>query len=391
MISSFYSTLVVATAGLSLDSAFAQRLHSHSAVNSYSSSRSLLKNAVATNQQDHRSLFVPDIAGYNLLFQSCKTFEDYDDKHKQSSSQRQFVIFRLCKTPIDFYEPGDCNYEYGEYAVKLEDYLADVVPYKEEMQEKSCEQCLDFCTHNNPHNVVEAYTKMCSECLDECSNIENMEANGYIDATEFARCQMIYDPPTDDTGPFYAGPMCDGEDGSKIKIGVFNDPQCTIPDPTKRVEDYMTDENGYGMKLSFHLLRTVYEDTQGISCWNAESYEKNKGICDNLYKESDKCETPHKFRPIANSGIGRTRSQTAEEVLECDFINTLKGTPMSKADQWLGNAVGVSILASLVLAGSLVKRSRRNTKEQPAGSGGMESRGYYELISIDGSEDSEEK
>ena len=383
MTSSIYSTLVVAIAGLALDSADAQRLHSHSAMNSYSASRSLLKNAVATNQQEHRSLFVPDIAGYDILFQSCKTFEDYDDTHKQSSSQRQFVIFRLCIPPMDGFFPGDCNYEYGEYAVRLEDYLAEVAPYKKEMQKKDCEQCLDFCTQNNPHNVVEAFTEMCSECLDECSNIDNMEANGYIDATEFARCQMIYDPPTDDTGPFYAGPICDGEDGSKIKIGVFDDPQCTIPDPTKRVEDYVTDENGYGMKLSFHLLRTVYEDTQGISC-------RNKELCDILYSKSDKCETPHKFRPITDSGISRTSSQKAEEALECDFINTLNGTPTTNAGQWLWFAVGGAIVASLVLVGSLVKHSNRNTKEQPTGSGGMESRGHYELISID-SEESEEK
>jgi hypothetical protein len=35
-----------------------------------------------------------------------------------------------------------------------------------------------------------------------------MEENGYVDATNFLECQMIYDPEDDGQQALYAGPIC---------------------------------------------------------------------------------------------------------------------------------------------------------------------------------------
>lgn len=53
---------------------------------------------------------------------------------------------------------------------------------------------------------------------------------------------MIFDPEDDRQHPLYAGPLC-ANDGSKIKIAVFTDEECTNVDMSKFVEDYLVDED----------------------------------------------------------------------------------------------------------------------------------------------------
>ena len=60
----------------------------------------------------------------------------------------------------------------------------------------------------------------CDTCTKNCEKIENMENYGYIDATAFINCKEIVG--NDDT-PLYAGPVCGGNQGSRITINVFED------------------------------------------------------------------------------------------------------------------------------------------------------------------------
>merc|ERR1711920_1110823 len=99
-----------------------------------------------------------------------------------------------------------------------------------------------------------------------------MEENGYIDATQFLECQMIYDAEDDGKSALYAGPMCSSQ-GSKIKIGVFTDEECNIADSSKDVDDYLMDGDGVQMKLSHALLKTVYSDSC-ISCLAPQEEEE---------------------------------------------------------------------------------------------------------------------
>ena len=41
--------------------------------------------------------------------------------------------------------------------------------------------------------------------------------------------------------------------GSRIKIGVFLDEDCSVCAEFQDVEDYLKDDDGYPMKLSYHL------------------------------------------------------------------------------------------------------------------------------------------
>jgi hypothetical protein len=88
-----------------------------------------------------------------------------------------------------------------------------------------------------------------------------MATNGYVDATTFLQCQMIFDPDDDTAASLYAGIVCTSN-GGKVKIGVFTDQYCTSLDSSKNVDDYLVDNDGYNMKLSHAVLKTTYDKTE---------------------------------------------------------------------------------------------------------------------------------
>jgi len=148
----------------------------------------------------------------------------------------------------------------------------------------------------------------CYECVNTCEKIENMEENGYIDATEFIECQMIYDP--EDSIPLYAGPIC-ASGGQKIKIGVFLDEYCTRLSPYADVDDYLMDNDGYMMKLSHALLKQTYATYVSTSCLpddddndvfrrRLEEPDVVQPFCRTLYEDS--APAPGYF--VANSTTG---------------------------------------------------------------------------------------
>jgi hypothetical protein len=196
------------------------------------------------------------------------------------------------------------------------------------------------------------YDVDCDSCYEECQKIENMEENGYVDATNFLECQMIYDPEDDGRDALYAGPIC-ASYGTKIKIGVFTDEECMNVDASKDVEDYLQDGDGYQMKLSHALLKTIYAEDTCVSCLepveedeNAQNDDQNQNnnqeqeqpqtneMCMALYQEAAKCEDSHGFEGGYNAWNGNNNNnnnqqnafynQEAQEQLVCDFISSLQ-------------------------------------------------------------------
>merc|ERR1712179_14231 len=234
---------------------------------------------------------------------------------------QRFVVFRLCPNN----SCGSCNYNYGEYMVDLETYLEATIQYQQEDEEEQEDGRRKLAVD-------------CDSCVDECEKIENMEENGYVDATEFLECQQIYDPEDDNAAGLWAGPMC-ASSGSKIKIGVFEDENCNNVDNSKNVDDYLVDGDGYQIKLSHALLKTVYSDTC-ISCLVVEEEEENEDennngeeeeekepevveMCQQLYEGSAKCEKNHGFDNGFADYAGY-QNQLAQEDVVCDFIASIK-------------------------------------------------------------------
>ena len=127
-----------------------------------------------------------------------------------------------------------------------------------EVQQRYCEDCND-CYYDDAWENKCQDDVATSDCSVECENIDNMEENGYEDASEFVECQQL--EVENSSEEYYAGAVC-ASNGSRIKIGVFTDDQCINYDETKNVEDYLKKKEGYAtpfqttysMKLSYPSL-----------------------------------------------------------------------------------------------------------------------------------------
>jgi hypothetical protein len=302
---------------------------------------------VTANSQLGRKLdedeYVVDISGYSVKFEKCQFVKAYDDELAEEEDTdtvlgtERFVIFRLCPDN----SCGTCNYNYGEYMIDLETYLEATVEYQQEIQEGMCEACEECGNWDDQANAdqynnerkLQNYSVDCDTCYEECSKIENMEENGYIDATNFLECQMIYDPEDDGKAALYAGPMCASQ-GAKIKIGVFTDEYCNALDSSKDVDDYLMDGDGYQMKISHALLKTVYAEDSCVSCLVVEEEDDAERklddaepevleMCETLYEAGAKCEKTHGF-DNGYSGYDNYANQLSQEDVVCDFIDSIK-------------------------------------------------------------------
>jgi hypothetical protein len=231
------------------------------------------------------------ITAHAVKFEKCidnKAFSthlavDHED-YAAAFDAKFIVLFKLCPAS----DCDACTTNYGEYLIDLEKYLDVTVAHAKESEEEMCLACAECDGDHQMENVD------CSTCADECEKYGNMEANGYIDASLFIECQLIYDPADDAKSPLWVGPLC-ASSGSKITIGVFRDSDCTILDASKDVEDYLIDGDGTSLKLSHALLKTVYSD----DCMSCAHEDRNGRIsqslkrCGTLHEEASKCEAMH--------------------------------------------------------------------------------------------------
>jgi hypothetical protein len=342
----FSLALAAVTAAVVSANPFAPAKSSNNGKSAYVSK--LMRGARVVRALEDADEYEINISSYSVKFEKCQFVKAYDDELAEDEDSdtvlatKRFVVFRLCPDN----SCSSCNYNYGEYMIDLETYLEATVQYQQEVQEQMCETCQSCSNYDDQQQADQAddanqerrlqdYSSVdCDTCYDECVKIENMEDNGYIDATNFLECAMIYDPEDDGKTALYAGPMCASQ-GSKIKIGVFTDEYCNVQDSSKDVDDYLMDDNGYQMKLSHALLKTVYAEDSCVSCLavgdedengddNAEEEEAEVNeMCESLYEAAAKCEKTHGFDSGYASYDGY-ENQLSQEGVVCDFIESIK-------------------------------------------------------------------
>jgi len=311
-----------------------------------------------------------DLTSYSIMFEKCQFVKAYSDELAAEGGStvlatQRFVIFKLCPTSAD-----SCNYNYGEYLVDMDSFLQSTVEYKQEEQEAMCELCEESCAYygqdadeeeeeedgdedgDERRRRLAAQNKFsrkldgaaaaanidCDTCTESCEKIANMEENNYIDATYFINCQQLVDEG-DDQAALYAGPMC-GSQGSKIKIGVFQDEDCMFLDGDLDVEDYLADGDGYALKLSHALLKTTYDNSDPIQCeqvdedgdgyYDAYAEKETKEVCMNIYDAAAKCEQSHNFESGVDKYYANYQNQVDNEELICEYISSLKSGTYSQ-------------------------------------------------------------
>lgn len=303
----------------------------------------LMAAAVPVRKLDQAADVEVDLTNYSLRFEKCQFVKSYSQDLAEEGastilSTSRFVLFRLC--PSDTCSKS-CNYNYGEYMVDMAEYLEIATDYRQEEQEEMCTTCEETCNAYYQADDAAAaedgdadgerrklaMSVDCDTCQSDCAKIENMEANYYLDATNFINCQQIRE---DDgyNGALYAGPICASQ-GAKIKIGVFTDEDCMFLDSSKDVETYLADENGNQMRLSHALLKTTYSTSECISCIEEDANDDqanggNKEVCAELYDAAAKCEMTHGFTGMSSANNYYAANQQANEELVCDFISSIK-------------------------------------------------------------------
>lgn len=303
-------------------------------------------------QQDDQEV---DLTGHSLKFEKCQFIKQYDEEAEGGEENdtvlttKRFVIFRLCPDS----SCGSCNYNYGEYIVDMETYLEATLGYKQEVQEANCEICNE-CYENEANanngdnngdedeNAYQCNGIDTSTCYAECQNIENMEENGYIDASELVECQQL-DYEANDGTVYYTGASC-ASSGTRIKIGMFADEECSIPlSSDYDIENYMKNDDGYTQKLSYHLLKQTFAEGECIANCLQEDEDQNNDnnndgnnnnnyqqgetaeVCQELYEAAGKCEETHGFTAGINKNVYAENyaNQVRNEELVCEFISTI--------------------------------------------------------------------
>eukprot|EP00934_Nitzschia_sp_Nitz4_P003265 Nitzschia sp. Nitz4//scaffold397_size11424//2285//3793//NITZ4_009039-RA/size11424-snap-gene-0.11-mRNA-1//-1//CDS//3329550278//3255//frame0 len=333
--------LTAITATLASANPFAPAKSANSAKSAYVSKLTSGARVVRALEED----YAVDISTYSLKFQRCQFVKSYDDELAENEesvtvlSTKRFVVFRLCPSS----SCSSCNSGYGEYIVDLETYLQTTVEYQQELQEEMCNACQECGNWGGDEEgaqdegerirrKLEQSNVDCDTCYNDCLKMENLEENGYVEATDFIECQRLYDNEDDDQAALYGGAMCDSN-GYKINIGVFTDEDCTIQDATKDVNDYL-ENDGVQLQLSHALLKTTYSSSC-ISCTQPQDANEDGDedgdeqeaatleLCENLYEASAKCESSHSFA----ASYYQSANQAASEDAVCDFISSvLSGT-----------------------------------------------------------------
>jgi hypothetical protein len=312
------------------------------------------------NDDDDQSSSI-DLSSYSIKFEKCQYIKQYatsdngnNNNNDQSSSEtvletKKFVIFRLCPnsssssgsdssssstTTTNSCTSSNCKSNYGEYVIDLETYLEATLQIKSDEQEAYCEAC-QYCDtgddaaaaeedadeddanrqrrilhEHRPRRHLRQLTSSvdCSTCYDQCQNIANMGDYGYADASEYYKCEKVYENENKNL-VYYAGAMCSNS-GSRIKVGLFTDAYCENYDATASPDTYIK-KNGYNVKLSYHLMKKTFVNDECITSCASSSYDNDGDndadnnnaddgnnvaeICQNLYAASGKCETPHGF------------------------------------------------------------------------------------------------
>mmetsp|Transcript_30750 Transcript_30750/g.64465 ORF Transcript_30750/g.64465 Transcript_30750/m.64465 type:complete len:421 (-) Transcript_30750:246-1508(-) len=287
-----------------------------------------------------------DISSYSIKFEKCQYIKQYADERDEDIDNvletKRFVIFRLC--PNDSCSSDSCVSNFGEYIVDMETYLESTLQHKQEEQEQYCQAC-EECENDDGaagdddaagDDAARRRRKLvdvnCNSCYAQCQNIENMEENGYVDAAEYVNCAKVYE--NDNTGlVYYAGAIC-ANSGRRIKVGLFTDEACSVYDPDVAVDQYLKNDNGYNVKLSYHLLKqTFVADECVASCTKVDENANDDDqaevevseVCENLYEAAGKCETPYGFADgIDYSNSDNYDTQVANEEAVCDFISTIE-------------------------------------------------------------------
>ena len=284
-----------------------------------------------------------DLSQYSIQFEQCQTTKQYDYNGGDGNSvlsTKRFVIFRLC--------PDSSCSNYGEYLIDIDSYLEATVDHMAAVQEQYCEECYACVGVDDDATCGEVDV---NTCYSKCQNIDNMETNGYVDAVEYTQCGKVY--YNQNTGvSYYAGAMCSSS-GTKIKIGLFADAKCSVLADADNIDHYIKNENGYNVKLSYHLLKQTFSGNENGYVANCYQDGAVSDMCQALYEEAGKCESVHGFSGMTNDDENYS-SQISNEQQVCEFISKIRAGHYDQSGEIVLTGMSTYLLSGANLSDSQI-------------------------------------
>jgi hypothetical protein len=274
---------------------------SNSATGGIAEGRRRIKNQSRKLEEQESGEEMPELDGKgigSIVFEKCDALELTGTGRLYQSATFQMCPDNACAGGLMFDDDNG-----GEPCLSrtmdLSEYLDVALEYVYNKSERMCDDCRDNCYYGcdddgaddsmcsgddrvagddeefsgDDGNAKNYYygdrsledTSFCEQCMWECPLIKHMEDNYYKDGGMFAECQMLFEGPL---FTLYAGPAC-ASGGSKIKINVFKDEDCLVPDFSKDVEDYLD-----GFKLSHRFLKQTYDKYDCVDCSVDETHNR---------------------------------------------------------------------------------------------------------------------
>jgi hypothetical protein len=280
--------------------------------------------------EDSNAPFQYDLTKFSVRFDRCQNVKMFDDELAESQytdtvlTTMHFVLFRLC--PSD--DCASCPV-YGRYLMPLDDYLKYTVKYQKQEFESMCKYCRENCNK---------YGDYCTGCSKLCYQFDNLEALGYVDASNYIECQKVQskDNGDDQQQQLYIGPLC-SDGGSSVLIGLFTDKYCDVPYTGQTVEQVLD------AKISYHLISNSYSNDGStcLSCKEPDEDDKKKKddkdqadlddvnqMCETLYTKAAKCESPNGlhiyFAQTSKENQNQVYdSQAQSETEVCTYIQSM--------------------------------------------------------------------
>lgn len=281
--------------------------------------------------EDNDDYFPYDLSQFSVRFEKCQPVKSFDDDLAADEDSetvlavRNYVVYSLC--PSDSCQ--SCDGVHGKYALDIATYMQSTAENQREKMESMCKNCQDGYGYDD-----DAYTHCTTECCETCREYNNMENNGYIDASEYTECQQVNAETDDDGGNFqlYAGPQC-SSDSFSVEIGLFTDENCGVPYDG----DQFDLESVLGSPLSYILLEHT-GNADGAACLSCKEQDDNENdndqndaddvneMCENIYDGAAKCESnygiEYGFIQTAQDN-DEYENQVENEYMSCTFIENL--------------------------------------------------------------------
>jgi hypothetical protein len=127
-----------------------------------------------------------------------------------------------------------------------------------------------------------------------CLTNSDLVDRGFFDASLLAKCQMIFsEPSVENPVDLDAGTVC-SDNNEDVRLGVFRDQHCALFDSDKRVENYIQDEEGRSLLLSYTRLQSAVSSEHSLPCTDIESFGQSgnpqlNDMCLRLQDEATAC------------------------------------------------------------------------------------------------------